>query len=376
MRTCLFLALALAVAPSIASAQCFDLAEVNAETAEGQLLQHIGQESDEAAKLQLLENFAAQHPTHEAAGWVYEQLQAAYMKSNSHDKALEIAEKILKLAPGCAEAAHQALKAAEAKKDPDLVLAWSGRTSEIALQVANAPKPEDEDEVETWKNRADWARQVNIYTEYSLYAMSLQTTDPQKKIALVEALEKRNASSEYLPKAYPQLFLAYRQAGDNEKAIALAEKVLATDQSDVDMLVVVASDYLAKKKEPDKVHAYTAKAVELAAAQPVPEGVAEDAWKKRREGLMGAAHFISGSLYYTQSRWAQADAQLRRALPFLDNQEMKAEALYYLGFANYKLEKGQEAANYFRQCAAIKSRFQAAAARDLRGVRSQFTGIK
>ncbi len=376
MRTCLLLALALAVAPADASGQCFNLAEVNAETPEGQLLQHIGQESDEAAKLQLLENFAAQHPRHEAAGWVYEQLQAAYIKADNHDRALEVGEKILALSPTCVESAHQSLKAAEAKKDPGLVLEWAGRTSDVALKVANAPKPADEDEVEAWKNRADWAKQVNTYTEYSVYAMALQASDPKKKIELIEALEKRNASSEYLSKAYGQLFLAYRQTGENDRAIALGEKVLATDQSDVDMLIVVASDYLAKKKEPDKVHAYAAKAVELVSAQPTPEGVSDEDWKKRRDALLGVAHFLSGSLYYTQGRWAQADAQLRRGLPFLDNQEIKAEALYYLGFANYKMEKGQEAANYFRQCAAIKSRFQAAAARDLRGVRAEFTGIK
>ena len=207
-------------------------------------------------------------------------------------------------------------------------------------------------------------------TEYAVYAAALQTTDPKKKIELFESLEQRNPSSEYLPKAYGQLFLAYRQAGANDKALALAEKVLAKDQSDPDMLLVVASDYVAKKKEPEKVHAYTAKAAEMVASQPKPEGVADADWQKMRGARLGAAHFLNGSLYYAESNWAQADKQLREALPHLENAQVKAEALYYLGFANYKLEKAQEAANYYRQCAAIKSRFQGLATKNLQGIKS------
>ncbi|HWQ56496.1 MAG TPA: hypothetical protein VN442_22610 [Bryobacteraceae bacterium] len=376
MRASLLLVVVLSMAPSSSFAQCFKIAEVNAETPEGQLLQQIGQESDDVKKLALLEKFAAEHAKHEAVGWVYEQAQAAYSKAGNPDKVLELGGKILALSPDCVESAQQMLKAAEAKKDLDLIRKWSDQTSQIALKVANAPKPADEDQVEAWKNRADWARQVNTYTEYSLYAAALQAPEPKKKIELLEALQARNAKSEYLAKAYGQLFLAYRQAGANDKAVALAQKVLATDESDPDMLIVLASDYLAKKKEPEKVHAYSAKVVQIMTAQPKPEGVSDADWQKRRNAMLGAAHFVSGSLYYAQARWPQADKELREAVPLLDNEQVKAEALYYLGFANYKMEKGQEAANFYRQCSTIKSRFQALAAKNLAGVRREFTGIK
>jgi len=376
MRIRFLLALALAVAPVGGFAQCFKLAEVNAEKPEGQLLQQIGQESDEAKKLALLEKFTAEYPQHEAAGWVLEQAQAAYLKANNPDKALEAGEKILALAPTCVESAHQSLKAAEAKKDADLILKWSAATSGAALKVINSPKPSDEAEAESWKGRVDWAKQVNTYAEYSLYAAALQNPDPKKKIALVEALEQRNPASEYVAKAYGTLFLAYRQAGENDKALVLAEKVLAKDQSDPDMLLVVSSDYLAKKKDHEKVHAYTAKVVEVVNAQPKPEGVSDADWLKVKNARLGAAHFMNGTLYYAESNWGEVDKQLRAALPVLDNPQMKAEALYYLGFANYKLEKAQEAADYYRQCAAIKSRFQALATKNLQGIKAQYRGIK
>ena len=48
--------------------------------------------------------------------------------------------------------------------------------------------------------------------------------------------------------------MAYRQAGDNAKALALAEKVVAGGQGNEDMLLVLADQYLQQKKEPEKVH--------------------------------------------------------------------------------------------------------------------------
>jgi hypothetical protein len=152
-------------------------------------------------KLALQEQFANTYPQHEAAGWVYEQLLTAYVKANDADKALAVGDKLAAIPPECVEDAQQTLKAAEMKKDPDLVLKWSSKTSELAQKVVASTQPTDADEVENWKARVDYARQVNTYTEYSLYAMALGTADPAKQAALIEALQQRNPKSEYLAKA-------------------------------------------------------------------------------------------------------------------------------------------------------------------------------
>jgi hypothetical protein len=121
-------ALALVAAPGWT--QCHKLAEVNSGTPEGQLLQQAGQEEDAAKKMALQEQFIAQYPQHEAAAWVYEQLLTAYVKANDADKALAVADKLAAMPPECVENAQQTLKAAELKKDPDLVLKWSGKTAD------------------------------------------------------------------------------------------------------------------------------------------------------------------------------------------------------------------------------------------------------
>jgi tetratricopeptide (TPR) repeat protein len=378
MKTILaVIAIALAAAP--AWTQCHKLAEVNAGSPEGQLLQQAGQESDAAKKTALLEQFASQYPQNEAAPWVYEQLLAAYVKANDADKALAMGDKLAAMPPECVEAAQQTLKAAEMKKDPDLVLKWSAKTSELAQKVAASSQPQDADEVENWKSRVDYAKQVNTYTEYSLYAMALQTTDARKQVILLEALQQRNPKSEYLAKATDTLFIGYQKAGASDKAVAFAQQVAATGQPSEDMLLVLTDD-AAKKKDGVKVHAYSAKLVEVMNAKPKPDGVADADWTKRKTTIVGLAYYMSGKQYFNDGKLAPADQELRKAQPLVeDNLAIKTEVLFLLGLANYKMEKIQDAANFFKACVAVKggaAALQAQANKNLTAIRAQYHGVK
>jgi tetratricopeptide (TPR) repeat protein len=357
-------------------AQCHQLTELNAATPEGQLLQQASQESDGAKKLVLLEQFAGQYPKHEAIGWVYEQMLDGYVKANEADKALAAGEKLDAMPPECVETAQQTLKAAEMKKDPDLVLKWSAKTAQLAQKVAASPQPKEEDQVESWKARVDYAKQVNTYTEYALYAMALQTQDPKKQIELLEALQQRNPKSEYLGKATSVMFQAYQKAGVSDKALALAQQVTSAGQPSEDMLLVLADDSL-KKQDSEKVHTYTGKLVEITNAAPKPEGVADADWTKRKNTILGLAYYMSGKDYYNQGKFAPADKDLRQALPLVDaNVNLRTEVLYLLAYANYKLEKIQDAVKFYKACAAVKSPYQALATKNLTAIRAQYHGIQ
>ncbi len=367
-------ALMFAAAP--AWTQCHKLAEMNTTTPEGQLLQKAGLEEDAAKKQALQEEFVAQYPQHEAAGWIYEQLLIAYVKANDGDKAVAVAEKLAAIPPECVEVAQQSLKAAELKKDPDLVLKWSAKTSELAQKVIASPQPTAADEVENWKARVDYARQVNTYTEYSLYATALTTADPKKQAALIESLQQRNPKSEYLAKAADTLFVAYQKSGQTDKAVALAQQVAATGSPSEDMLLVLTQD-AAKKKDRDKVHAYSAKLEELVGSRPKPEGVADADWTKRKNAILVFAYSVNGEQYFNEGKLAPADQELRKALPLVeDGTPTKPEVLFFLGLANYKMEKAQDAYNFFKACAAVKSSYQAQANKNLLAIRTQYHGIK
>src|ERR1051326_5762984 len=349
---------------------------INTETPEGQALQAIGQESDEAKKLAMLEKFTQDYAKSENLAWVYTQMLPLYTKAGQPDKAIEIGDKVIALDPEDLETSLATLKAAEAKKDPDQVKKWSDVTGPVAQKVIAAPQPKDEDEDE-WKKRVDFAKQVNTYSEYSLYAMALQTTDPRKKIALIEDLQQRNPQSQYLGQVQLVLFQAYRQAGDNDKAVALGEKILATDQSNEDMLLIVADSYLQKGKDPAKVVAYSTKIIDVMNTKAKPEGVSDADWENRKKTITGLGHFMIGKLNFNDKKYGPADKELRVALPLVEgNTDLKAETLFLLGFSNYKMENIMEALKFNQQCAAIKSRFQAQAAKNVTVIKSQYHAVK
>jgi tetratricopeptide (TPR) repeat protein len=368
----LTLTLAFILLTEVAAAQRHRLGTVDTATPEGKLLQQIGQEQDYTRKLALLEQFASQSPKHESIDWVYEQMQVAYTKTGQADKAIETGDKLLAMDPNDLDAAHNNLKAAEAKNDPDLIRKWSDKTSAMARKVVASPKPSKDDEVEAWKTSVDFARQLDTYTEYALYAGAVKTTDPRKRLELAEALETRNPSSQYVGMLAEMRFNSYVQLGDNVKALAFAEKTLAAKQDNEDMLAYVANQYAEKKRDPDKVVAYSARVVELMNTKPKPDGVNEADWAKKRKMLSGLAHYMSGSTLFDQQKLPAADKELRLALPLVEgNDPLKAATLFYAGLANYQMKNFPDALKFNQQCAAIKSPFQAKAAENVRVMKSQ-----
>ncbi len=350
---------------------------INTETPEGQALQQIGQESDEAKKLAACEKFTQDYPKSENLPWVYGEMQPLYVKANQPDKAVEAGEKIMAIDPEDMDTALATLKASEAKKDADLVKKWSATTAALAQKAIALPQPKDEDAVEEWKKHVDYAKQVNTYSEYALYATALQTTDPRKKADLIETLQQRNPQSQYMAQLLPQALQAYQQTNDTEHATALAEKALATDPNNDDMLLVAANGYLQKGKDSEKVVTYSNKLIEVLNSKTKPEGVSDADWGNRKQTVTGIAHYMIGKQYFNDKKYGPADKELRIALPLVENNaQLKPEVLFLLGFANYKMENIMEALKFNQQCAAIKSSFQAQAAKNVTVIKSQYRAVK
>lgn len=362
-----------------APAQMRAKVDINAETPEGQALQAIGQEQDPAKKLPLMEDFLRKYPSHAGAIWVLGQAEALYAKNGQHDKVLATVPKILATDPTDVEMAHQALKSAEAKNDNALVIDWAAKTRASAQAAEKLPKPADEDEVENWKHTVDFAQQVQKYCDYSLYAQALKVTDPAAKIQLGEALSAANPKSEYVPQLEETLFVAYRQANQNDKAAALGEKMAASNKAGEDVLLVML-DHYARNKDAAKAEQTAQAMVELMKTKPVPTGVDPAAWEKRKSTVTGIGLHVMGVSASNAKKYAQADKLLREALPLLADEQMKAEALFHLGLANYNIGNGAkdgskfilDALKFNRQCAAIKSPYQAPATKNIAAIRTQY----
>jgi len=351
-------------------------ANINTETPEGQALQTIGQESDDAKKLAMCEKFTQDYSKSENLAWVYSEMQPLYTKLNQPDKALEIGDKLIALDPDDLETALATLKAAEAKKDPDLVKKWSNTTAAIAQKTIAAPQPKDEDD-EAWKKRVDYAKQVSTYSEYAIDATALTTPDPRKKVDLIEALYERNPQSQYMGQLLPVALQSLQQMNDSDRATAFAEKVLAKDPNNDDLLLVAANGYLQKGKDPDKVVAYSNKLIEVLSSKPKPEGLSDADWNNRKNTITGIAHYMIGKQYFNEKKYGPADKELRSALPLVEtNAALKPEVLFLLGFSNYKMENIPDALKFNQQCAALKSPFQAQAAKNVTVIKSQYRAVK
>ncbi|MCZ2077100.1 MAG: tetratricopeptide repeat protein [Bryobacteraceae bacterium] len=338
---------------------------IDAGTPEGAQLQQIGQESDQAKKLQMLEKFATDHPQYEGIAWVYAQMQPLYIKQGNFQKAIDAGEKVLAADPEDVRMAHETLKAAEGTKDPDLILKWSNRGSDVARKIAASTKPSEDEDEEQWKQRVDFAKQFDTYTEYALYAALLRTPDPGKKVMLGEALEKRNPESQYVPQMAGPLFFAYQQSGAKDKALALAEKTLQKEQTNEDMLLAVADHYM-NQKDAGKVLLYSGKLIELMQTKPRPEGTNEADWEKKKDLSLGVGYWMQGMTYMSQNKFADAEKSLRASLPHIKgNDQLMPSALFNLGLANHKLKRNKEAVTYFSQCSKYKSPYRAQALQNL-----------
>jgi hypothetical protein len=352
---------------------------VEIDTQEGQLLQQIDNEKDVAVKFRLLETFAKQFPNHEAVTWVLSHIQAHYLETKAYDQVLSTGVKILSVDPLEVSAAHSCLKAAEALKDLPLIKLWSAQTSNIARKAMQVKQPEygDKDEIAEWKQKIDYARQVEQYSEYSLYFASLQTKDSKIKSGLIEALEQRNPTSEYLAQMRTSQTTVVRQV-DIEEAVASAESQFQKNEWNEDLLLMVTTHYMEKRKENAKIVAYSQKLLELLETKAKPEELSDADWDAKKKVMIGSANWMAGLVSSTMERFAQADKHLRAALPYLKNSDMLAGAYYHLGYVNYRLaEAGErikihEAIRFTQLCIGINSAVQFQATENLKAMKAEY----
>jgi tetratricopeptide (TPR) repeat protein len=346
---------------------------INVGTPEGQILQSLGQETDDARKVTLAEDFLAKYPKHEAASWVAAQLESVLVVQKENDKALQVAEAAYANGPDM-DAAYFALKAAVAKEDVAQAKKWSARTSEAARKIVASTKPTDDDE----KHQLEYAKQVNEYSEYALYVLALKA-QPKDEVDLVDTLIKQNPKSQYLPEVANSYFGALGKAGEATKVCPAADK-MAVDKNAEAMLQ--AADCAWRANRATSVTSYASKAAEAINTRGKREGVSDSDWSAQKSALLGTANFYTGVGNAMEMRWGPANKALKAALPAIrGNQQYYGIALFDLGLANYNLAKPlgdkaqmREGLKYFQQAAEISGPMQDQAARNAKQVLGELGG--
>jgi tetratricopeptide (TPR) repeat protein len=342
------------------------------DSQEAQFLDLIELQSDSVKKQALIEQFTQRYPKHKAASWAYEQLQHAAFEAGQWDRTLLFGEKLSLLNPDDIDVAQMNIKAAEAKGDKTTVKLWQDSAALIAQRILVAPPPKDPELLEEWKKRTAIASQYSAQDEYALYKKALYSLDPHDQIKLLDELLRRNPDTIYLPQALTVYLNAYRVVGDHRNTFLTAEKMLKIDRANEDALLLAAQSYLQSGSAAEKVLSYSARIIEVMNTKKKPAAVRQEDWDKKRNVYIGTAHWMTGNTYINQNRFGPADAALRAALPLLRQSEQStASVLFYLGWANYKLENYAEAAKFYKQCATVSGQFQEQALKNLIALRTE-----
>jgi hypothetical protein len=225
------------------------------------------------------------------------------------------------------------------------------------------------------------ARATQNYAEFCLFSAEQKTADLHARLDLLQALDQGMPSNQYSQKLAPEYFGIYRQIGPEEKAVAMAEKILQSDADNLDAIMFLAEFHFHKDgaHEREKVISLTAKAIDVLEKKPRPESESEADWEKKKPQMLGTAYYMGGVSSSFLNNFLKTDVWLRAALQYLKDPGMEAAALYHLGTANYRLaDKGggpmrsMDALKFMRRCALIRSPFQDLAAKNIETIKTEF----
>jgi hypothetical protein len=342
---------------------------VDPETKEGFVLQQIKQERNAAKKVELMVQFVDEFPKDENVGWVLEQLIPVHIESKSWDKVLAAGDRLLKIDPTDHETAFSCLRAAEAINTPDILRKYAGVAWNSADLVTESPKPKDSTEVANWQRNAEQARNLKLYAEYAVFALS--KNNPAQKEEYLQSLEQLNPRSVYL--------IAARQA--EQKANMTIPAILdglTKEPHNPDYLAILA-DHFMRQNDLAKAVQYSGLLIDAFDGNFKPDNMAIKEWQAKKDRYIGQALWMNGIVSSVIGNYHQADRSLRAAIPYMRaNPNLLSAGLYHLGYVNYKLaEKGEpnrvfEALKFNQECASIRGTYQDQAMKNIAAIKSEY----
>jgi hypothetical protein len=145
--------------------------------------------------------------------------------------------------------AYAQLKDAQEKKDADAVKKWAQETSKLARAEAARAKPAEATDA-AWKERVDFAKQLDTLSEYALATTATQPgIDSAKTVELVDTLLAQNPKSQYVSNC-AAAYLKALDAQSPGKSLDGATKIINGNPNNEDALFTLANGY--QQKSPDK----------------------------------------------------------------------------------------------------------------------------
>ena len=334
------------------------------QTTDPQALKQLVLQSHAETRLALLDQFREDFHNAGLIPWAYDQICEAFEAAGQLDRALAAGERLLALDPLDIEIAQQGMKTAEKKEDAALLRKWAEIAERVADRVLASPR--------AGKSRMELARSVRVYTDYLAYSDIHRINDPATKKDQLEEFLQRRRNSVYRSAAEDLYLETWRQSGNTQKTLEAAQRILEQDDRNVTALTLVAESYLASETEPKKLVTYATRILALLDRQRKPEGVTNAEWSQRKALLTGRANWMIGTVAIRQEKFSEADRSIRAALPFLrGDSRMTSAALFYLGWANYRMGKLSDAIRFNKECTRVKGPYREHAERNLRVITAE-----
>lgn len=268
----------------------------------------------------------------------------ALVKQGNFDKAIEYGEKdlaanyrdlslsvnLMKAYVGAGKAGDNAFDLI--MKAPDLIKKES--------TPSRPAKATDEEWQKMQQEAGELGKDVSDYMTYAFFQLLPRLPDAAKRLDLLGQFEKAypGVDAQQAGQINFQYFLAYDMAGHGDQAGPYGEKAIAADGSNPQVLNLVAYDYVNRQTNLDKAESYSKKVLTLVPAMKKPDGEADDQFKTDQNNQLGMAHVTLGYVYFQRGAKTHkvdpAINELKTAAGLLGgNPPLRAQALYYLGYA-------------------------------------------
>jgi len=320
--------------------------DIDTGSPDGAMLAEAGAMETAAERIPILEGAVAEHPDSKYLGYIYLQLQGAYIQQQQYDKAVEVGKKLLEIVPNDLEVRHNINQSLVQLGKWDELGEGLATTKPIAQEAVKAPKPEDadEDDEAMWQSQIDYAAGVVQWLEWATNTAVTQQTDPTAKVAWMDRLREEYPDSDYSKGLEMQYVQAYQAAGDQANMVVWMEKAVEAGQGDEALIYQLAENAYAPETY-DKSKRYAEQILARLEAQgDTPrEGMTAEQWTAHKTQYEAYAHFVLGRLEVaknTKDSYRAGRAELLKSVDFLKQEGGPRYHIlsYFLGVCYVQLD--------------------------------------
>lgn len=186
--------------------------------------------------------------------------------------------------------------------------------------------------------------------------------DLDAQIQAGEAFVKDFPKSRYLESVYARLTLVYFQKRDLDKMYDAADKALALNPDNVDVLTHVGWVIPRNSSVPNfaqllaKAEQYEKHALEILSTLTKPAGLTDEQFNKSKAFETSEAHSGLGLVYFREQKYDESSAELTKATD--GSSETDPTDYFILGVDLENLQKFPDSVKAFDSCAQIQSPLQ------------------